>query len=194
VARRRQLALLLTLVALGGYLVSSAGADVDASRGVHVDGDSLAVGTDLFLPYYLRGWTISQEVDVSRHTPDGVAALEAAAASLPHVVVVSLGTNDDPSAVHAFAGYVRRVIRAAGPRRCVVWSTVARPPYAGISYDGYNGVLRSAAARYPNLHVFDWNALAHANPSWFGADGVHPSMTGYRVRAAALARLIRKSC
>jgi lysophospholipase L1-like esterase len=44
------------------------------------------------------------------------------------------------------------------------------------------------------LHVLDWAAMAHAHPAWFGSDGVHPSMTGRRARAAATARLVRAAC
>ena len=42
-----------------------------------------------------------------------------------------------------------------------------------------------------DLRVLDWAAMARAHPSWFGRDGVHPTMTGYRARAAATARLVR---
>jgi GDSL-like Lipase/Acylhydrolase family len=153
-------------------------------------GDSLAVGTGLFLRGYLHGWTVSQTTSISMHADEGSRTLAALGQALPRVITVSLGTNDDPGAVAAFRRDVREVIHAAGPTRCVIWSTVVRPPYNGVSYDGYNAVLRGAARRYPSFHVFDWQALARAHPQWFGSDGVHPSATGYRVRAAALAKLI----
>ncbi len=169
------------------------GAHPAAQTRVYLDGDSLAYGTGLFLGRYLRGWTITQAVSISRHAYEGAGAIRSQAASLPPVVVLNLGTNDDPGAVSRFAAYVREVVRAAGPRRCVIWANVVRPPYAGVSYDGYNAVLARAAQRSTSFHVFDWVALARAHPGWFGPDGVHPSIAGYRVRAAALARLIR-SC
>jgi lysophospholipase L1-like esterase len=75
----------------------------------------------------------------------------------------------------------------------VIWSTINRPPYNGVAYDGYNRAIAAVARAHPNLHVFDWAAMARAHPQWFGPDGVHPTNTGYRARAAALARLI-KSC
>ena len=50
---------------------------------------------------------------------------------------------------------------------------------------------RRIARHRANLRVFDWVAMAHAHPSWFGSDGVHPTTTGYRARAAAIARLVR---
>jgi hypothetical protein len=171
----------------------AASAQSGGSRAVYVDGDSLAVGTGWYLGNYLRGWSLRSAVSISRHAYEGAYAVRARGAALEHVLVLDLGTNDDPSAVSSFAGYVREIVRAAGPSRCVIWSTVNRPPYNGISYEGYNSVLRQLDRRYASLHVFDWAAMARANPQWFGADGVHPSGTGYRSRASALARLI-KSC
>jgi lysophospholipase L1-like esterase len=170
--------------------------DVNALHRVYVDGDSIAYGTDLFLPRYLRGWTITSAVDVSRHTYQGVASIEGLAreGALPYVVVVNLGTNDDPRAVRQFGSYVGRVARAAGPERCVVWATIIRPPYAGTSYDGLNRVLQHAAVRWQGFHVFDWRPLARAHPAWFGSDGVHPSIPGYQLRARTLASFIRRAC
>ena len=167
-----------------------------ATKRLYVDGDSIAYGTDLFLASYLKGWAISSSVDVSRHTYQGVASIEALgrAGTLPYALVVNLGTNDDPGAVHQFRAYVRRVVAAAGPERCVVWPTIVRPPYAGISYDGLNRVLFATAAKSDSLHVFDWRPLARAHPAWFGSDGVHPSIQGYRVRAQRLAAFIRTAC
>lgn len=161
-----------------------------------MDGDSIAYGTDLFLGRYLRGWTISSSVDVSRHAYQGATAIEALRrqGALPYVVVVNLGTNDDPRAERQFGSYVRRIVRAAGSERCVIWATIVRPPYAGVSYDGLNGVLLAGAKRWPSFHVFDWRPLARSHPAWFGSDGVHPSIPGYRVRARLLASFIRATC
>jgi len=156
-------------------------------------GDSLAVGTGLFLPAKLAGWHVSESFAISRHAEEGPAGLRSYGAALPHVLVVSLGTNDDPGAASRFARTVRDVVRIAGPRRCVIWSTIARPPYDGVSYDGYNSALRRIARARPSLRIFDWQALARDNPQWFGSDGVHPSAAGYRARATALARLV-KTC
>ena len=155
-------------------------------------GDSLSVGTDLFLDGYLRGWSVRSVAEVSRHADDVPDALRSFGRSLPRVVVVSAGTNDDPGRVSGFAGIVRRTLAIAGPSRCVVWATIVRPPYQGVSYTGYNRALATIARRHPNLHVLDWAAMARAHPSWFGPDGVHPSMTGYRARAAAVARIVER--
>jgi lysophospholipase L1-like esterase len=191
---RRPAVLLVALALVGSAVATSASAGQSAPKRIHVDGDSIAFGTDLFLGRYLRGWEISSSVDVSRHAYQGADAIEALGGSLPPVVVVNLGTNDDPRAVSVFASYVRRVVRAAGPERCVVWATIVRPPYAGVSYDGLNGALLAAASRWRSFHVFDWRGLARAHPAWFGSDGVHPSIPGYRVRAKLLAQFIRTAC
>jgi lysophospholipase L1-like esterase len=166
-----------------------------AARTLYIDGDSLSVGTGWYLSTFLPGWTLRGTVAVSRHASQGAGAVEERAREglLERVVVVDLGTNDDPSAVSRFRDYVRGVVRAAGPSRCVIWSTINRPPYNGVSYSGYNDVLAALDARYRSLHVFDWAGLARTHPVWFGPDGVHPTTTGYKARAAGLARLI-KSC
>ena len=108
------------------------------------------------------------------------------------MIVVSAGTNDDPGRVSRFARVVREALAAAGPRRCVVWATIVRPPYQGVSYEGYNRALVAIARTHANLRVLDWAAMARDHPSWFGRDGVHPTMNGYRARAAATARLVQR--
>ena len=75
----------------------------------------------------------------------------------------------------------------------MIWSTVVRPPLRGVSYDGFNDVLRELDRDSSGLRVFDWAALAAENPGWFRRDGVHPSAAGYRARAAGVARLA-KAC
>jgi lysophospholipase L1-like esterase len=177
--------------ALACALVAASPLSAAGSRAVLSYGDSLSVGTDLFLARYLRGWNVRSVTEVSRHADQVPDALLGYGRSLPRVIVVSAGTNDDPGRVSGFARIVRRTLAVAGPTRCVVWSTIVRPPYRGVSYAGYNRALATIARRHANLRVLDWAAMARAHPSWFGPDGVHPSMTGYRARAAAVARLVR---
>jgi lysophospholipase L1-like esterase len=110
---------------------------------------------------------------------------------LPRVVFVNLGTNGDPRAVGTFVHSIRRIMRIAGPKRCVVWASIVRPPVAGASYQRLNRALAEQADRRRNLIMFRWVRLAHRHRSWFGPDHVHPTATGYRVRAKAMARDIR---
>ena len=81
---------------------------------------------------------------------------------------------------------------AAGPRRCVVWTNIVRPPVAGASYAGNNRALAREARARDNLRMVDWARLVRENPGWLGDDGVHVSAEGYRARARAVARSVRR--
>jgi lysophospholipase L1-like esterase len=151
-----------------------------------VVGDSLAVGTEEPLAQLLPGWRIRTSAYTGRPTADGVSEITSAG-SLPPVLVVSLGTNDDPSATSTFQGQVQAVLEAAGPSRCVVWANIVRPPYGGVSYAGYNRVLARLAATNPNLRIVDWVGLTRSNPGMLAPDGVHATPQGYALRAQAIA-------
>jgi hypothetical protein len=158
---------------------------------LHV-GDSLGVGTQIFLPQALRGWRLRSSLAISRHAPQGASILRRYGARLPRVIVVSLGTNDDPRAVGAFRGAVRAAMRVAGRRRCVVWANVARPRVAGRTYGGLNDALAGEARRRRNLRVFQWVRLVRAHRGWLAPDGVHVSVAGYRARARGIAKVVRR--
>ena len=168
---------------------SAAGA---GSRTVVSFGDSLGVGTDRYLGRYLRGWSVRLDSVVSARAADVPAELRSFGDALPRVIVVSAGTNDDPGRVAGFARTVRETLAVAGPSRCVVWSTIVRPPYRGVSYAALNDTLAALDRRSTTLRVLDWAAMARAHPGWFGPDGVHPSSAGYRARASAVARLVER--
>ena len=61
-----------------------------------VVGDSLAVGTEEPLAHLLPDWRIKTSAFTGRQTADGVAQI-VGMTNLPGTIVVSLGTNDDPS-------------------------------------------------------------------------------------------------
>jgi hypothetical protein len=156
-----------------------------------VDGDSLAVGTQPYFPRALPGWTIRTSASISRHAFQGPGVLRAAG-SLPRVIAVSLGTNDDPRQIGGFRSAIRNTMSIAGPNRCVVWATILRPPVAGASYTGYNQALKAEARTRPNLKVVRWRKLVHHHPQWLGPDGVHVDGAGYMARARAFARKIQR--
>jgi lysophospholipase L1-like esterase len=167
---------------------SEAPAGGTKAKSALVVGDSLAVGAGPYLAGYLPGWRIEESAFTGRHTDDGVAEIAGRAGSLPPVLVVSLGTNDDPAATETFSGQVRRVLDAAGPSRCVVWPNIVRPPYNGVSYSGYNRELAAAALSAPNLILIDWSRMIAGHPEWLASDGVHATPAGYRARARAIAQ------
>jgi lysophospholipase L1-like esterase len=181
------------LVALTASVAAGASA-AEQRRSLLDVGDSLSVGTAPYLKRQLRGYRIERFHDVGLHAYDAAKLVRAVGASLPRVLVVSAGTNDDPRMVSTFARAVSGVVGAAGRERCVVWPTIARPPAVGASYAGLNRALTRAAARHANLVLVDWVGLVRRNPRWLSADGVHVSAAGYRARAAAIVTAVRTRC
>jgi GDSL-like lipase/acylhydrolase family protein len=161
-----------------------------ASGRALVVGDSLAEGTEAPLARLLPDWRIETSAYTGRHTDDGVSEI-LGTSKLPPVLVVSLGTNDDPSAVSGFEASVEAVLQAAGQGRCVIWANVVRPPYNGVSYAGYNRVLARVAAVQPNLTVLDWAAIVRSDTGLLASDGVHATPSGYQARAEATAQAMR---
>jgi lysophospholipase L1-like esterase len=186
--------LLLAVVAAGSAAPGRAGASSSSSHVVFDLGDSLSVGTAPYLHRRLRGYRFVALTDVGLHAYDVASIVSERRATLPHVVVVSAGTNDDPRIVSTFWHAVAKVMAVAGPKRCVVWPTIVRPPANGASYDGLNRVLERLAAKHENLVLVDWVGLVRKHPKWLSGDGVHPGVPGYRARAAAIASAIVSRC
>jgi lysophospholipase L1-like esterase len=179
----------LTLLAAGLVLAPSASA---AERRLLVNGDSLAEGTRPYIPKKLPDWRVRQSTKVSRHASEGADVLRRFGRSLPRVIHVSLGTNDDPSQVEGFSAAIEDVMEVAGERRCVVWTNIVRPPYRGTSYDAYNRALAREDRERDNLRVVNWARMVERNRDWLADDGVHVSAEGYRARARAVAREVKR--
>jgi hypothetical protein len=180
-------------VVVSGFMSISGGAPAGAAaRRLFVDGDSLAVGTRPHIRRELRDWEVTHAVAVGRHTSEGVAVLRSLGPSLPRVIHVSLGTNDDPRAVSRFRAAIREVLDIVGPNRCVVWTNIVRSPVAGVGYAGYNRALARESRPEERLRVVNWARLVRENPHWLRKDGVHATAEGYRERARAVARSVRR--
>jgi lysophospholipase L1-like esterase len=154
-----------------------------------VVGDSLAEGTEAPLAQLLPGWRIKTSAFTGRSTANGVSQI-LGMPNLPDAITVSLGTNDNPGETATFANEVTEVLDAAGPSKCVVWANIARPPYGGVSYSGFNRVLDRLSLTNPNLLVVDWARISHSQPGLLGSDGVHATSAGYALRAQAIASAI----
>ena len=59
----------------------------------------------------------------------------------------------------------------------VVFVTVHLPPSYSW-WQSVNATLEQGVPMYPNARLADFNALADANPQWFGSDGVHMPIGG----------------
>ncbi len=183
---KRALALLAAGLALAPAAASA------AERSLLVNGYSLADGTRPYIPPELPGWRVKQSTKVSRHAYEGDDVMRRYGSRLPRVIHVSLGTNDDPGDVDGFRRAIADVMKVAGARRCVVWANIMRPPYGGVSYRGYNRALADESSRRDNLRVLNWVRMVRAHPEWLADDGVHVSAEGYRARAKAAARAVRR--
>ncbi len=185
--------ILAILALLWGVPAADALTKQNLSKRAFVNGDSLAVGTQPYIPGYLPKWSVQQSASISRHAPEGPAILRSFGKSLPRVIVMSLGTNDDPNAVSTFRQAIRDTMSIAGPRRCVVWVNIVRPPVGGTSYAGYNKALADESKARDNLRVVNWVKMASEHPEWFGGEAVHPTATGYKERARVIAKSV-KNC
>jgi lysophospholipase L1-like esterase len=186
----------LLVGALGGLasLAASGAPATSLDKSILDVGDSLSVGTAPYLRARLRGYRVARIYDTGLHAYDAAAIVARARASLPAVLVVSAGTNDDPRIVSTFTRAISDIVDAAGGSRCVVWPTIVRPPAVGASYERFNRALRRAADRHPTLVLVDWVGMVRRHPEWLSDDGVHVSVAGYRARAAAIAAAIRARC
>jgi peptidoglycan/LPS O-acetylase OafA/YrhL len=112
--------------------------------------------------------------------------------------VLALGVNDAAdiyvgSSVDASAR-IARMMSAIGDQQ-VMWvnvkSLVASGPYAESNMRRWNAALANACARYPNMRVFDWAAVAQDR--WFIPDGIHYYSPGYAARAYLIANALAEA-
>ncbi len=106
--------------------------------------------------------------------------------------VLALGTNDTADvAVGSNVGLAARVglMMRATRGEPVMWinavSLLRSGPYAENNMEKWNSALMQACARYPNMRVFNWAALAQRR--WFINDGIHYTSAGYEKRALYIA-------
>jgi lysophospholipase L1-like esterase len=157
-------------------------------------GDSLSIGTDPYLKALLPGYRIDPLHRVGLNASEVAALAARSRSSLPAVVVVSAGTNDDPRNVSPFARAVADILALAGSKRCVVWATIARLTKLGTTSAGLNRELARAAESHRNLVLVDWAGMVRRHPSWLSRDGVHANAAGYRARAAAIVTAVTSRC
>ncbi len=132
-------------------------------------------------------------VEVLPGTTNGYdAALQLRRGGFRGCWVLALGTNDTADvAVGSNVGLMTRIQRmmAAAHGEPVMWvnviSLLSSGPYAEPNMRKWDQTLLRACARYPNMRVFDWAALAKR--WWFINDGIHYTSAGYAQRARLIA-------
>jgi lysophospholipase L1-like esterase len=134
--------------------------------------------------------------------PGTVNAYDAAKGLVAHGFhgcwVLALGTNDTADvAVGSNVGLTTRINRMMSVARGgpVMWievvSLLSSGPYAEANMQKWDSALLKACARYPNMRVFDWPALARR--PWFISDGIHYTSAGYAVRGRDIAQGLAKA-
>ena len=108
--------------------------------------------------------------------------------TLGRVLIVDVGYNESARGYRQGIDQVMRAALAQGADG-VVWVTLreTQPVYRPT-----NVAIRTAAKRWPQLVVADWNAYSSGKP-WFGDDGLHLTATGATRLAAFLRPYVRKA-
>jgi hypothetical protein len=194
----RRLAAALSVVVAAVVLAGSASAAGSARPRVTLFGDSVAAA--LAYPGKARK-TLSKGLDlridakVCRRLAEAgcpyrgdrpasvLSLVEKPGQALGDVVVIDVGYNDDPEAYGTDIDRVMQALTRQGVAT-VIWVTMQerRPQYRTT-----NAAIQSAARRWPQIRVADWDDASRARGAWFVDDGLHLSSAG----ALGLARFLR---
>jgi hypothetical protein len=112
--------------------------------------------------------------------------------------VFALGTNDAANvSVGSAVGLTARIneMMSAAHGEPVLWvntvTQLSSGPWSEANEQAWDGALVSALARYPNMRIFNWAAVAQ--PGWFLTDGIHYNSAGCAARAQAIAGALAKA-
>jgi len=158
---------------VGSALLWDPGPFADFSAGLDVRGDAYGC-RKLVVP-----GCPSEE---GGNPPSALETIDALGPDLGPVVVMDVGYNDQPAAFADALDTVMKELLAHGVQR-VVWVTLNETE--GV-WKQSNEVIRAAPARWPQLAVADWGAVA-LDPSWFQEDEVHFNHDG----AVAFGKFLR---
>jgi hypothetical protein len=98
------------------------------------------------------------------------------------VVVVAVGYNDYEANYAKNIDDAMSAFRKAGVQH-VLWVTLLEERQ---SWADMNDMIASAARKYPEITVVDWNAVAKQQPEWMQPDGVHLTAAGAEGMAATI--------
>jgi len=166
---------------------STTSAGVSSTRHGHRDlnaitiGDSVQLGARWQLLH--RGITIVDAMK-NRQASAGPALLAKHGSSLPHNVVIDLGTNGPYD-----LSICQHMVRQAGPSRQVFLMTVAVPRRWEKPN---NAIIRQCADSFHAawVHVIDWHRLADEHQDWLYADHTHLKPAGAKGYATLITQAI----
>ena len=189
--------LLAALAFLAASLAATSATAASNPVRVTVVGDSVPASIELVpgaQAMLRRGLEVRLDLKVCRRliqpscswqgtTPStALQAVRAYGRALGDVLVVDVGYNESSEGYRAGIDRVMRAALAQGARG-VVWVTLREQRDV---YRTTNAAIRTAARRWPQIQVADWNAYSSGKP-WFRRDGLHMEPTG----ALALAAFLR---
>ena len=167
-------------------------------------GDSLTVGTKAFgnLQYRLdklRMWNrVVINAKVGRRTDQSLSLLSQSLPEDTSAIVVALGTNDVISRREPTypTQVINQVMEVSGGLPVLWFNTDFSPTGRGdwrFRSRRFNRALREAREEWPNLVIADWYSyFTPKGKSRFQADGVHLSVSAYKLRAAYTETQIRR--
>ncbi len=112
--------------------------------------------------------------------------------------VFALGTNDTANVAAGSAiGMTARIdqMMAVAHGEPVLWvntrTLMSSGPWASANERVWDKTLVTALAKYPNMRIFNWSAVAR--PRWFLTDGIHYNSFGCAMRAKAIADALARA-
>ena len=112
--------------------------------------------------------------------------------------VIALGTNDTADvSVGSAVGLTGRIneMMSVAHGEPVMWvntrTELSGGPWSEANEHAWDSALHQALARYPNMRIFDWAAVAQ--PAWFLSDGIHYNSVGCAARARAIANALARA-
>ena len=203
------LLLIVTTVVVGRFHPTDVNADSlqfpeNGQGSLFFVGDSLTVGTKAFgsLQKRLDQLQIWDQVivnaKVGRRTDQSLRLLSTAMPDDTSAIVIALGTNDvitrrEPKYP---AWVIDQVMEASGGLPVLWFNTEFSPTGRGdwrFRSRRFNRALREAREEWPNLVIADWYTyFTPRGKNRFQADGVHLSVSAYKVRASFTETQVRR--
>ncbi len=142
-------------------------------------GDSLGPATTRVMVPYLGGFSVRVSNAAGRTSAGGVSVLRSGLRGDDQVVVLDVGSADDPAQASALAANLGKAGKLAA-WRCMVVVTTTRP-----GADALNAAIESFAGGRKKTELADWKAAA--KPKLLGSDGVSLKPAGAQERGRVVA-------